>query len=374
VTPQRLPQRQVGDARVLVAAAGEHGRPVGGGEGGQLGPEPGLADPGLAGHQHGPALPGRGLGEGRAQPAQLRPAAHEGPGDRGGGRPRRAGGSGRGGHGQGLGVEQLQVGRLQLRRGADPQLLGQRPPVAVVDAQRLATVAGGGVRPQEPLVGRVPERLQGDQVPGRADGRLAVPGGQVDVGLHLQAVDEHLAEGGAPILDPGALVAGEQRPPGDGPGPPGGGQGPRQVAGLQRRPGQVGLAGGQLHVDRGVGGQGQPVAAGHAGEGAGGRQAELVQEVPDLADHPAEGGPPGGWEPPAPERVGQLLAGHRPVALGHQVGEDQRGLPPGQVRGVGSGAVGLGRQLAGEGDLQRHGLLYRCVSLAAPSYSFRACQ
>ena len=248
--------------------------------------------------------------------------------------------------------EQLQVDGLQAGRRPDPQLLGQGPPVAVIGAQGLAAVADGGMGPQEALVGRVPERLQGDQVPGRADGRVGLPGPEVDVDQHLQAVHQDLLEPGPPAFDPAALVAGEQWPSGDLPGPLGGGRGPLQVAGGQCRPGGLGLAGGLLHVHRRVGGQRQPVAAGHAGQGVVRGQAEDVQEAPDLADHPAQGRPPGGREGPVPHRLGQLLAGHRPVPLGHQVGEDQRGLPPGQVRDVGSGAVGLGRQLAGEGDLE----------------------
>jgi hypothetical protein len=205
---------------------------------------------------------------------------------------------------------------------------------------------------QQPPVGRVAERLQGDQVAGRADRLGGLPGGQPDVDQQLQAPDQDLVEGGAPVLDPGAVVAGQQRPPGDGPGLLGRTQGLLQPAGGQRPLGLLGLARGQLDVDRGVGGQHQPVAAGRAGEGGGRGQAEQVEEVPDLAHHPAQGRAPGGGEGPAPHRLGQLLGRHRPVPLGHQVGEHHRRLPPGQVGGVGPVAVGLGRQLAGQGDLQ----------------------
>ena len=280
----------------------------------------------------------------------LRPTNAPGPGA-GGGHGGRHGDRGHGAVGR-LGVEQLQVGRLELGGRPDPQLLGQHPPVAVVGAQRLPAVAGGGVGGQQPPVGRVAERLEGDQVGGRADGHGGLPGGQVGVDQQLQAAEQELVEGGAPVLDPGAVVAGQQRPPGDRPGPSGRGQRPLRLAGAQRPPGRVGLADGQLDVDRRVAGQGQPVAAGGAGQGVGRRQAEQVQEVPDLADHPAEGRPPGGREGPAPHRLGQLLGRHRPVALGHQVGEDHGCLPSWQVRRVGLVAVGLGRQLAGEGDLQ----------------------
>jgi hypothetical protein len=350
VAPDRLPQRQVGDAQVLVAASGQDHRPVGLGQGGQFGDQPGLADAGLAGHQHGPAAAAPGVGQGGAQPAQLRLAAHEGARDRAG---RRRAGDGDGRRpGRRLGVEQLQVGSLQVGGGPHPQLLGQDPPVAVVGPQGLPAVAGGGVGGQQPPVGRVPERLPGHEVPGRAHRPGGLPGGQVDIDQQLQGPDQDLVEGGAPVSDPGAVVAGQQRPPGDGPGPLGRGQGLLQPAGGQRPPGLLGLALGQLDVDRRVGGQHQPVAAGRAGEGVGRGQAEQAQEVPDLAHHPAQGRAPGGRGSPAPHRLGQLLGRDRPVPLGHQVGEDHRRLPPGQVGGVGPVAVGLGRQLAGEGDLQ----------------------
>ena len=349
----RLPQRQIGDGEVLVAASRQDHRAVPLGQGGQLGHQPGLADAGLARHQHGPAPALRRVGPGGVQPAQLRPPADEDADGRlraGEARPhgRRAARrlAGR------LGVEQLQVGRLQLRGGADPQLLGQHPPVPVVGAQRLPAVAAGGVGAQQPPVGGVPERLEGDQVAGRADGQGGAAGGQVDVDQQLQGPDVDQVERGAAVLDPGAVEAGQQRPPGDGPGPLRRRQRLAEPALVQRPPGGVGLTLGRLDVDRGVGGQDQPVAAGRAGQGGGRGDAEQVQEVPDLADHPAQGRSPGGRQRRAPHRLGQLLGRHRPVTLGHQVGEDHRRLPPGQVGRVGPVAVGLGRQLAGQGDPQ----------------------
>jgi hypothetical protein len=349
VAADRLPQRQVGDAQVLVAASGQHDPAVGLGQAGQLGGQPGLADAGLAGHQHGPAPAAPGVGPGRVEPAQLRPPAHEGPRGQAAGRL----GSGRRLVGR-LGVEQLQVGGLQVGGRPHPQLLGQHPAVAVIGPQGLAPVAGGGMGQQQPPVGRVPERLKGDQVAGRADRVGGLPGRQVGLDEQLQAPDQDLVEGRAPVLDPGAVVAGQQGPPGDGPGPAGRGQRLGRPAGGQRPPGLGGLALGQLDVDRRVAGQHQPVAAGRAGEGGGRGQAEQVEEAPDPAHHPAQGGPPGRREGPAPDGLGQLLGRHRPVTFGHQVGEDHRRLPSRQVGGIGPVAVGLGRQLAGEGDLQRH--------------------
>ena len=353
----RLPQRQVGDAEVLVAASRQHHRAVLLGQGGQLGHQPGLADAGLAGHQHGPALAALRVGPGGEQPAQLRPPADEGAN----GRPRAgealpAGRRAARGDAGRLGVEQLQVGGLQLGGRADPELLGQHPPVAVVGAQRLPTVAGGGVGAQQPPVGGVPERLEGDQVAGRSHGPGRVPRGQVDVDQQLQGLDVHLVEGGAAVLEPGAVVAGQQRPPGDGPGPLRRRRRLGEPALVQRPLGGVGLALGQLDVDRRVGGQDQPVAAGRAGQRDGRGDAEQLQEVPDLADHPAQGRSPGGRQRRPPHRLGQLLGRHRAVTLGHQVGEHHRRLPPRQVGRVGLVAVGLGRQLAGQGDLQWHGI------------------
>jgi hypothetical protein len=62
-----------------------------------------------------------------------------------------------------------------------------------------------------------------------------VAGGQVDLDEQLQGPDQDPVEGGAPVLDPGAVVAGQQRPPGDRPGPLGRAQGLVQPARVQPR-------------------------------------------------------------------------------------------------------------------------------------------
>jgi hypothetical protein len=223
------------------------------------------------------------------------------------------------------------------------------------------------VRAQQPQVRRLPERLQPDQLGGRLHGRVAAAAGEPGVDRHLEDPDQDLLPGGAAPLDPAALLARQQRPAGQRARRPGGRQRALQVAVGERPLGRVGLAGGQLHVDGGVAGEDELVAAGRVGQHVVGGELQLLQELADLADDPAQRRPPGGRRGRAPHRLGQLLARHRPVALGHQVREDHPALPSGQAGRVERPAVRLHLEPAGEADPYRHGASAPCEMIAPDS-------
>jgi hypothetical protein len=216
-------------------------------------------------------------------------------------------------------------------------------------------------------VRRLPERLQPGQLAGRLHRRLPQAAGEKGVDHHLEGPDQDLLPGGAEPLDPAALLTRQQRPAGERARRLGGRQRAFQLAGGKGPLRRVGLAGGHLDVDGGVAGKGQPVAAGRAGQHVVGRQLQRLQEPADLADHPAQRGPPGRRGRRSPHRLGQLLARHRPVALCHQVGEDHPALPSGQPGRVERPAVGLDLEPSGEADSYRHGASDRCEMLAADS-------
>jgi hypothetical protein len=71
----------VGDAEVLVAAAGQHGGPFVVHTGGELGGQARLPDPGLTGHESHPQFPRRRLLPQLAEPVELAVSADEDPPD-----------------------------------------------------------------------------------------------------------------------------------------------------------------------------------------------------------------------------------------------------------------------------------------------------
>src|ERR687888_627352 len=62
------------------------------------------------------------------------------------------------------GAQDLEVHALGRRRGIHAELFGQDLPAARVHAERLRTVSGKGVRPHQPLIPRLAERLEVDDL------------------------------------------------------------------------------------------------------------------------------------------------------------------------------------------------------------------
>jgi hypothetical protein len=140
VLAQRLHERLIGDAEVLVAPTRQHRRAGGVDPAGQLGRQAGLADARLPGQQGESALAGGGLLPHLAKPLELGVPADEDPPD--GGDERREGqlvGPGLGlpahladGHrgGQPLELHRLQIGKPGLGPAAAPTASAADPNVA----------------------------------------------------------------------------------------------------------------------------------------------------------------------------------------------------------------------------------------------------
>ena len=120
--------------------------------------EPGLADPGLAGHQHDLEAPRDGRGPAPGEDGDLGGASGE-CGWRLRGRP------------------VAQEGQVQVAGGCgglDAELVGQRRAERCVDGQRLALLPRGGQRPHEQPMGLLVETVRGDGGLRGGDGRAYV--------------------------------------------------------------------------------------------------------------------------------------------------------------------------------------------------------
>nr|WP_300019436.1 hypothetical protein [Pseudonocardia sp.] len=183
----------------LRAAAGEHPRPVRRGRGGELGEQAGLADAGLAAHQHHPTPARGGLRDVRPERAELALAPHErAPVDRarrGRRRQRRV-----------LGQDR-RVQRAHLGPGLDAQLRGQPAAQPAVGVERLGLPAVAVEREHELRPRAFAQRMVGDHGLQHRH-RLAVP----TEGEHRR--DAVLRGGRAQLREPGGLRT-RERPGGE---------------------------------------------------------------------------------------------------------------------------------------------------------------
>ena len=193
-----------------VALGDRHAGTVGAGTVSQVGDQPGLADPGLAGDQHGAHATALDVVEGPPEPGPLLVAAHQSRWtcrrrcrSRPRSRPRSRWGLLRRrrllvpAH---EGVAQLAGGRV----GRDPQLLLQHVGAVVVRAQRPGPVALRGLQAHQVAVRRLVERVQGDPAAGRPHGQVPAlrgTGGHGQRAAQLAgAVDEARTLGQHPLV------------------------------------------------------------------------------------------------------------------------------------------------------------------------------
>ena len=247
--------------------------------------------PGLTGHDDDVAGAAGGAVPGGAEHGQLGVPTHEG---------RRVGGPATGiGRLPGVGnaprargsrrwrrPEELEVRRLGLGVGIDPEGVGQDPAQALVGEQRLAPVACRGVRPHAGAVGALPQGRPLDGIVREGQRRRGVAAGGRRLARHLQGRHQQVGQAIALLVDPGAVASGQERAP-----EPGGGL--RRIpvgAGVVARR-QFLTSGGQgplrsldVDVERHAVGEvpGVPPALGHDGVGCGGVE-RVLEERSDTA-------------------------------------------------------------------------------------------
>ena len=264
-------------------------------------------------------------------------------------RPRCGGRVGRGG---GWRLEQLAVDRLGLRRGVGPELVGEQPSALLVHTERFGSVAGSDVRFHQAAISALPERRERDRLFRPLHGLSRVARTQGCVSQHAQRAVAELGELASLLLDPRTVLAREK----------GlrqqcrslGGQAFRllEVACRERVIRFVRGVRRREHVDPGLLGQLEPVAAERARKGAVAVDAAVGEERAKLADDDAQRLVPGRRRCLRPERLRELVSWHRPARLGHQVCEQQPALPSWKVRLVDHLSVGFDCDSACEKDLQ----------------------
>src|SRR5215467_9853946 len=106
--------------------------------------------------------------------------------------------------------------RLGVGSGARAQLLGEQPPAALEDAQRLGRVTHGKVDAQQPLVSGLPVRLETDRLLGSPQCKrgLAIPG--VQFGPTVESPHQSRSQRVTLAVDPGAVRSGQEGPAQDG--------------------------------------------------------------------------------------------------------------------------------------------------------------
>ena len=284
-----------------VAARGRDPPAGGGGELRDLGGEPRLADPRLAGEQHEPGPPaGRGV-PAPGQPGDLVGAAHAVA------RARRTG-PGRGPVRAGALVPQER--EVLLPRpwcGFDAQLVGELGPQPVVVLDGARGLAGELVGPHDQAVGRLVEAVGAHRVGPGPSGPVGVARAQRGPGVGVAGAPDQLAPLRAGRLDPGLVrllgqgLAGAQQLE----GPGGGARGEPGGAGGEPPVGLVEQAGRLVEVDGDVRGRAEAVAGPVAQQDVG------VQAAAEPADERRHAGggvprrPAGRCRPTAPRRAGR---------------------------------------------------------------------
>ena len=249
--------------------------------------------------------------------------------------------------------KELQVHGLRLGRGVGAELVREEATAALVHAKCFRRIARRSVCLHEPAVSVLAEGLQLDHllpVPDRV-GEVCLA--ERRVALAFQRAHEHLAEVTPPLLDPGAVLAREEAPPGES----GGGcrLGARRfdVAGCERRFGVLHRLHRRVDVDPGAGGKRELVAAERARERGRAVDAALLQQRAQLRHQHSQRLLPGRGQLVAPEHLGQLVAGHCTPLLCCQVGEHDPTLPAGEALLAEGRAVRLLVQAAPSGRSER---------------------
>ncbi len=209
------------------------------------------------------------------------------------------------------------------RRGARhrPELLAQQRAQLLERAQRLGRVAGGLVDLHQQDVGRLAERRHRDRRAGGLLGGLEIAPALAQPGQRdrLQAAQADRVELAALLVQPGAVAVGQEARAVDAGRRPAVGERGRPVAALEGRLGDRRLGLGALDVDVHVGAERQldPAAAAH----------HAVAEGPaQLRQQRAERRVGRRRRAFRPQRVDQLGARADPVAVAHQVREEQAAL------------------------------------------------
>jgi hypothetical protein len=166
--PQRLEPRPVGRrASRLPAAAPEDAGADGLGPAGELVGEPALAAAAIAGEDDEPPPAGPGIGERKLEERQLVLAPDEGPGGEAPGTARRDARRGRRREREieaRILVQDRQLELLQRPARVDPELVDERTPPSLVDAERLGLPAAAVEREHQLPAQALPQRMSGDEV------------------------------------------------------------------------------------------------------------------------------------------------------------------------------------------------------------------
>ena len=215
------------------------------------------------------------------------------------------------------------------------------------------------------------ERLEPDDLRGPLHRFARIARAQAGLGENAQCADADIGDLAALLLNPRSVVTGQERLPDQCLGQRSGGLCLFRPAGRQRRLGLVGRACRLDDVDPASCGELEAVAAERAREGPGAVDAAVREHGAELAHEDGQGLVPGRRRRVAPQRLRELVPGHRSPLLRHEIGEEKTALPAGEPTLVDHHPVVLGGDTTCQKDLQTsllvvvlHGV---CLDLAALS-------
>ena len=204
---------------------------------------------------------------------------------------------------------------------------------------------------QQPVPG-LPERLEPDRLLGPARRLSSGAGAQARVGQGGHRAAAGVGEFAPLVLNPLAVIARQEGPPGQRLRQQGRGLRRRGVARGEGPLRLVGRVGRGDRVDPGPLGQLEPVAAEGRRQRAGAVESRLGEQRTQLAHQHRQCLIPGRWRSLPPQGRRELVPRHRPSPLHRQVGEQQPALPPRQARVLHREAVGLERDPPHQENLQ----------------------
>ena len=200
--------------------------------------------------------------------------------------------------------------------GGDAEVVVEALAELVVDAECLGGVAFSGERGHEQLVAGLAVGLESDQLAAGADGggEFGAADAESGVCVGLECAEVEAGEPAVLFVDPGCVFAGQERPSGDEHRDLRGAPGAVKVVLGEGRFGAMHGVGGGFDVDLGCAREGDPVILER-------------DEAPELREQGGEAAVLPVW----PERLDELVAGQRSVAVGDEEGEEQPSLSSGKA-------------------------------------------